>query len=104
VLVSGGAAAEEVECFFAGVPEFVLLAGGDRDGVAGFYFAGFVFDADTAGAVGDVINFFGFGMVMFLRAGADGQAGLGEALVADSRVAMREEFADFGAVFGDEGG
>jgi len=27
--------------------------------------------------------------------GADGQAGLGEALMADGRIAMREQFADF---------
>ena len=33
-----------------------------------------------------------------------GEAGFGEALVANGGIAVGEEFADFGAVFGEEGG
>ena len=73
----------------------MLLAGRNGDGVAGADFAQFTFDANSAGAVGDVIDFFGFGMVMFLSAGAGGKAGFGEALVANGGIAVGEEFADF---------
>src|SRR5579863_5637454 len=81
VFVGGGAAAEEGEGLVAEVPDFVFLAGRDGDGVIYFYFAGFVFDADFAVAGGDVVDFLGFGMVVFLGAAANGDAGFGEALV-----------------------
>ena len=73
----------------------MLLAGRNCDGVTGADFACFAFDADSASAVGDVIDFFGFGMVMLASAGADGETCFGK---------VGEEFADFRAVFGDEGG
>ena len=41
-------------------------------------------------------------MEMFLRRAADRQPRLGQALVADGGVAVRQQFADFRAVLGDE--
>lgn len=72
MLVRWCAAAEEAEGFCAGIPQLMFLAGWDGDGVAGFHIAEFAFDAHAAGAVGDVVNFFCLGVVMFLRASADG--------------------------------
>jgi hypothetical protein len=86
VFVGGGAAAEQAQGFVAGVPELVLPAGRNGDGVPGPDFARFVFDADFSRAVRDMINFLGTRMKMFLRAAADRQARLGEALVADGGV------------------
>ena len=103
VFVCGGAAAEQAQDVGAGVPDFVRRAGRDGDRVAGFYVAQFGVDAHATGAVGDVVDFFGDAVVMLLRACAGSEAGFGEALVADDGVAMREQFADFGAVLGNEG-
>ena len=41
-------------------------------------------------------------MKMLLRARAGGQSRLGQALIADGGIAVRQQFADFRAVLGDE--
>ena len=51
----------------------------------------------------NVVDLFGFRVVMRRRVDAGRDGGLGEALMADRGVAVREEFADRGTVFGDEG-
>ena len=73
-------------------------AGGDGDRVARA-------DGPCLGAEGhvgladeDVIDLLGHGMVMGRGRTAAGEPGLGEALLADRRVAVSEQFADRGAV------
>lgn len=102
MLVGRGATAKQSQHRRAGVPELVPLPGRDGDGVAFAHVAGLAVDADASGAMGDEIDFLGAGMVMFPGGAADGEAGFGEALVADGGVAMGEQFADFGTVPGDE--
>jgi hypothetical protein len=102
VLVAGGTAAEQAQNFTAGVPEFMFLAGWNGDGIPCSHFARFIFDADFPGAVRNVINFLGARMKMFLGRAAHRQPRLGETLVADGGVAMREQLADFRAVLGRE--
>ena len=77
-------------------------AGRKGDGVPRPDFAQLARDADFSRAVRDEVNFLRARVKMFLRARADGQARLGEALVADGRVAVREQLADLQAVLGDE--
>ena len=104
MLVGRRATAKQAQNFRAGVPQFVPQAGRNGDGVPRPDFAQLARDADFSRAVRDEINFFRARMKMFLRARADGQPRLGEALVADGGIAVREEFADFRAVLGDESG
>src|SRR5262245_21832145 len=103
MLVGGRAAAEETQHPGAGVPELVALAGRNRYRVAHPDFALFAFDAHAPGAGGDEVYFLGLGMIMLLSASPDGETRLSQALIADARVAMREQFADLRAVLGDEG-
>src|SRR5258708_33769228 len=102
MLVARGATAEEAEGLIAGVPEFMFLARRNGNGVAGLHFGHFSLQAHSAAAGGDEINFLALGMIMLLGARADGQARLRQALVADGRIAIGQQFADFRAVFGDE--
>ena len=88
----------------AGIPEFVSFAGRDGDGIARFHILIFGFNAYAALSVCDVVDLFGARVKMFLGARTRGQSGFGQTLVADVGVAMGEEFADFAAVFGCEGG
>src|SRR5947207_15242301 len=83
VLVPGRATAKQAQSFRAGVPKFVLSAGWDGDGVADAHVFQFTFDSHSPAAVSDVVNLFGFGMVMFHRAGSDGQPCFGETLIAN---------------------
>lgn len=102
MFVSRSTTAEQAQRFGAGIPKLVLLAGEDCDGVAGFDLADFPINAHPPGAVGDAINFLGVNVKMFLRAAARGQARFGQALIANGGIAVREEFADFRPVLGDE--
>src|ERR1043166_4744362 len=63
-------AAEEFQCVPALIPELVLLAGRDRDGVTGLDIRHFPFDAHSGLAGQDEINLLGAGVVMLLRATA----------------------------------
>jgi len=56
-----------------------------------------------ARAAEDIVNLLGLRVVVLLRGGADGDGRLGQALVADGRVAIGEQFANLGAVLGGEG-
>ena len=102
MFVGGCATAEQAESVAAGVPKLVLLAGQNGNSIADFDLAGFAIDAHAAGAVGDVIDFLGLDMIMFLRAAAGGQARFSQALFTNAGIAVREQFADFRAVLGDE--
>jgi hypothetical protein len=102
VLIARRAAAEQPKDFGAGIPKLMLFAGRYRDGVAWFDVAQFAFYAHSAGAVRDVIDLLGFWMIMLLRACADRQARLGEALIANRGIAMRQQFANFRSVLRDE--
>ena len=90
IFVAGGTATQETQDFPASVPQFMFLTRRNGNGIAWFDFPGFVFDTDFSRAVGDVINFLGAGMVMFLGGGANRQAGFREALIADGGVSIRE--------------
>src|SRR5436190_870420 len=74
MFVARGATAEENERFAARIPEFVFFAGWDCDGVTGADVGEFAFDAHASGALGNVIDFFGFGVVMLLSARANRKA------------------------------
>src|SRR2546426_12838164 len=52
----------------------------------------------------DVINLFGLPVIMFHGGAADRQSRLSQALVANGRVTMGKQFANFRAVHGDERG
>jgi len=102
VLVSRRAAAEEAQRFGTGVPDFVLPAWRNRDRVSHFHLASFVFDAHAALTVRDVINFFSHFVIMLLSRAAGMNACFRETLISNGRVSVREEFANFGAIFSDE--
>ena len=89
MLVGGRAATQQPEGLAARVPELVPLAGQDRYGITGLDLADLPFDADSAPAMGDVVNLFRLRVIMLFRARADGYAGLRQALIADGRVPMR---------------
>ena len=103
MLVGRSAAAKKSEGFGARVPKFVALSGENGDGVASDYIANFCFDTDSTASVGDVVDLLGLLMVVFLGSAADGQTCLGQTLVANGRVAVGQQFANFRAVLGDEG-
>lgn len=90
MFVAGGAAAEEDKGFVAGVGDFVGLSWGDGDGAAFGDFLGFFVYFHEAFALEEVVDFFGFGVVVADGAAADGDGGFGEALVADDGVAVGE--------------
>ena len=50
----------------------------------------FGFNAETAQAMGNVIDLLGSHMEMFLCAGTGGQTGFRKALIADSGITRRE--------------
>ena len=81
----------------------MLLAGRNGNGVTGSDLRQFVLDAHSALACRNEINLLGPGMVVFLRAGPGGQTSFRQALLADGGVAVGQQFADFGAVLGEEG-
>lgn len=66
MFVAGGAATEESECFLSRIPEFVLFARRDRDGVAHFHILGVAFDIHFPVAGSNVVDFLSFWMVVFL--------------------------------------
>ena len=103
VFVRRRATTQQAQGLAAGVPQLVFLAGRNRHRIAGFHFAKLAFDPHPPGARRDEINFFRSRMVVRLGAAANGQARLRQALVADNRVAVGEQFANFRAVFRDEG-
>ena len=103
MFVGRRAAAEQPERFGAGVPKLVPAARRNGDGVTGADLAGFAGDADPARAVREIIDLLGPDMIMLLGAGADRNARFSQALVADDGIAVRQQFADFRAVLGDEG-
>lgn len=103
MFVGRGAAAEQVERGVARVPDLMLQAGWDRDGVAGFDFARFILDAHAAGACGDVVNLFRYLVIVLLRAATHVETSFGQALQADGAIAMGEEFADLRTILRDEG-
>jgi len=103
MLVGRGATAQQSQRFVAGIPKLVFAAGRNGNGVTGFHVACFAFDANPSRAVGDVINFLGFDVIMFLRARAGRQTRFRQALVANDGIAMRQQFTDFRTVLRDEG-
>src|SRR5882724_7107068 len=104
MLVTWRAAAEQVQHLLAGVPELVLLARRNGDGVTGFHIRTFAFDAHPALAGQDEVNLLRPGVIMLLSAAACRQARVRQALIANARIAIRQQFADFGTVLGDECG
>jgi hypothetical protein len=102
MLIRRRATAQQLKRFAAGVPQLVLLAGQNGDSIASFDVADFTINANAPGAMGDIINFLGLDMIMLLRAAAGGQPRFGQALVANGRIAVREQLPDFRAILGSE--
>jgi len=102
MLIRGRAAAKQAKRFAARIPELVLLPWWNGDGICGFDLTQFAFDPNPPRAARDVVDLLGVRMVMLLCAAAHRQARLGQTLVADDGIAIRQQFADFGTVLGDE--
>src|SRR5262245_398509 len=102
VFIARRATTQQRKGSIAGVPQLMLLARRNGDGVAGLYFVRLAVDAHSATAGGDEIDFLGLRVVVFLRAGTDGQSRLRQALMANGGVAVGEQFTNLRAVFGDE--
>src|ERR1700722_16928508 len=102
MFVCRGAAAQEAQDLTTGSPQFMPLAGENRDGIARLVLPQLAFDADFSCSMGDVIDFLGDSMKMFLGGATHRQARLGKALLADAGISMREQFADFRSVLGGE--
>src|SRR5688572_517405 len=83
MLVSRRATAQQAEHLAAGIPQLVLLAGWDGDGVARLHLGHFTFDAHAALAGGDEVDFLRATVVMLQCAATDGDARFGEALIAN---------------------
>jgi len=83
---------------------FTVDAVKKREEITNHDVADFPFDPHPSGPVGDVVDLLGLGVVVLLSSAADGQARLRQALVADGRVPVRQQFADLRAVFGCECG
>jgi hypothetical protein len=79
-------------------------SGRNGNGVTNLHRPRFLFNLHFARTGGDEVNLFGFGMIMFQRATADRNSGLGEALQLDAGVAMGEKLADLRTILGGEGG
>src|SRR5436309_4113320 len=101
VFVTWRTTAEEFQGSLADVPKFVLFAGRNSDGITGLDLCQFPFDPDAPLADEDEINLFCPGVIMLLGAGTRRQPGLGEALVANRRVAFGQQFADLRSVLGN---
>ena len=102
MLEAGRATAEQPQRLASRVPEFVFLAGSYGNGVAGLHFAQLVLDAHPARAVRDEINLLRLGVLMLLRASAGGLPRLGETLIANDGIAIREQLANLRPVLRDE--
>jgi len=81
----------------------MIHSGRDRDGISRTDIANFVPHLHSGNALQNVVNFFSFYVMVALRATAGGKSGLGQRLVADTRIPVREEFADLGAILCYEG-
>src|ERR1035441_2572063 len=82
VLVSRRAAAKQPQRLAARIPQLVLLAWTNGYRVPSLDLAHLFFDADSAPAMGNVINLLGLGVIVFLRVAGDGYPRLGQALIA----------------------
>ncbi len=103
MFVSRSTAAKQAQDFISRVPKFVADPRRDGDGVAGLDVAFLRAEAHPAVAVGQVINLLGPDVIVLLRGRTDRQPGFRERLLPHAGVAVREQFADFRAVLGDEG-
>ena len=103
VFVAGGAAAEKPQHARAAVGDAMMRSRRDGDRVAGTNRLHLIADLHQRLAFENEVDLFGLQVVVRRRARAGGEPGLGERLIANARVAMREQFADFRAVLGDKG-
>src|ERR1051326_83260 len=81
----------------------MFFSGRNCNRIASLDLCGFMLDAHAAPAGSNEINFLGSCVVMLLGAAAGGQTRFSPTLIANGRVAVGEQLANFGAVFGNEG-
>ena len=92
----------EFEDFTASIGNLMLGTGRNRDCIAWTYGTRFVCDRELALSGEYVIDLLRTWMVVRGCLAADRQASLGEALVANTRVSMRKQFANLRTVLGGE--
>src|SRR5438045_2549040 len=102
MFVTRRTAAEKFQRFLAGVPQLVLLARQYGNSIPGLHLGHFSFNAHSALAGEDEINLLRAGVIMLLRARPWRQPRLGQALIANGRVTVRQQFPNFRPVFGNE--
>lgn len=62
----------------------------------------FLTNLHSSVAFENIVNFLGFHMTMRRRGPTDGQTSLGQGLIANARIAMCQQLADFRAVLRDK--
>ena len=100
MLISRGAAAEEDKRLFAGVGDCMNLAWWNRDRIASDDLDLLLGDLHEPFAAENVIDFLGPSMVMRRRSPSRRQACFRQTLIANTRIAMCQQFADLRTVFG----
>ena len=78
------------------------LAGRYRDGIAHANILRLAFDRHDSLTIGDVIDFFCLDVIVWNRLPTDWNAGLGETLIADGRISIRQQLSNFGGVLRGE--
>src|SRR5258705_13542307 len=94
----GDKAAEQRRLLCRGLRRFGRFRGGNGNGPGGLPPRTSAFGGPPPRARRNKINLFGFDMIMLLGAGAARQPRLGQALLADGGVPVREQFAYLRAV------
>src|SRR5262245_42120730 len=103
MFVGRRAAAEESESTRAGVPQLMLLAGRNGDRVALAHHINLPFQMHSPRSGCYEIYFLGPRVIVLESTSAHRDPSLGEALVADGRIPICEQFTNFGTVFRNEG-
>src|SRR4051812_16174341 len=104
MLVTGGATAEQPERFASNIPEFMLFARRNVNSVPCSNFGQFALYAHSSLPMRDEINFLGSGVIMFLGAAAYRKARFRQALIANVRIPVSQNFTDFRPIFGHKRG
>ena len=104
MLVARCAATEKHQRFLARVDDLVRGPRRDRDRVAHGHLGRFLANVHPRPALQDVVDFLGLGVVVRRRGSADRQARFGQALIANARVAVRQQFANLRAVLSGKTG
>jgi hypothetical protein len=102
VFVSRCATAQKLENLFAGIGNLVFFSRRDCDCIARADGARFIADLHPSLPLQNIVNLLGFQVSMWRRAARGRKSRFGQSLVADAGISMRQQFADFRTVLGDE--